>query len=76
MLWLSSPRRSAELKKANTSAAIKRLAIADKEKRQKDETEKQNNKTYATIVKNMIKETIPAPKPTINLTDKTQLKMV
>ena len=58
------------------SCPIKRRAIADKEKRLKDETEKQNNKTYSTIVKNTIKETIPAPRPTINLTDKTQLKMV
>ena len=67
---LNCPPDNNNHRKLAASCPIKRRAIADKEKRQKDKTEKQN-KTYATIVKNTIKETIPAPRPTINLTDKT-----
>ena len=59
---------------------VKRQAIHDKEQRLKDQTERQNNLTYSNIVKSTvkttIKETTPTPRPTINLTDKSHLKIV
>ena len=73
---LNCPPRQYHHRTLAASCPVKRRAIADKEKRLKDETEKQNNKTYATIVKNTIQATTPPPRPTINLTDKTQLKIV
>ena len=45
-------------------------------KNSKNDSEIQNNKTYANIVKTTIKETTPPVKPVINLTDKHHLKWV
>ena len=45
-------------------------------KNSKNDSEIQNNKTYANIVKTTIKETTPPAKPVINLTDKHHLKWV
>ena len=42
----------------------------------KSDSEIQNNKTYANIVKTTIKETTPPAKPVINLTEKHHLKWV
>ena len=54
----------------------KKKAIRDKNQRLNDEKDKATNKTYSDIVKTTIKETAPTPRPTINLTDKTNFKLV
>ena len=58
------------------SCPVKKKAILDKQARQKNETVKQNQQTYSDIVKTTLKETVPTPRPTIQLTDKTHLKLV
>ena len=58
------------------SCPYKRKAIRDKEQRLTDQKDKMTNKTYSDIVKTTIKETIPTPRPTINITDKTNFKLV
>ena len=58
------------------SCPIKRKAIREKEKKINDEKDKQTNKTYSQIVKTAIRETEPTPRPTINITDKTNFKLV
>ena len=55
---------------------VRKDAIAQKQQKLKNDSEIQNNKTYANIVKTTIKETTPPPKPVINLTDKHHLKWV
>ena len=60
----------------SNSCPKKKQAKRDKEQRQKDETVRQSNKTYSSIIKTTIQETTPPPRPIINLTDKTQLKLV
>ena len=58
------------------SCPIRRKAIKDKEKRLTDAKDRQTNKTFSDIVKTTIKETAPTPRPTINITDKTNFKLV
>ena len=58
------------------SCPAKKLAIKQKELQIQEKNEKQNSKTYSSIMKATIKETTPQARPIINLTDKTQFKLV
>jgi hypothetical protein len=58
------------------SCPYRKKTIRDKEQRQQDNHQRQETETFASIVKTTIKETAPPPRPTINLTDKTHLKIV
>ena len=58
------------------SCPTKKKAIRTKQQRLTDEKDKINNKTYSDIVKTAIKETEQPTRPTINLSDKTHLKLV
>ena len=55
---------------------MRKDAIAQKQQKLKNDSEIQNNKTYANIVKTTIKETTPPAKPITNLTGKHHLKWV
>ena len=58
------------------SCPAKKQAIKNKDLQNRERNEKQNTKTYSSIVKATIKETTPLVRPTINITDKTQFKLV
>ena len=58
------------------SCPVKKQAIRAKEERDQSKKDTANNKTYSNIVKSTLLQTKPEPRPIINISDKTQLKLV
>lgn len=58
------------------SCPYRKRVTKEKERQKEDDIQKTETQTYAKIVKTTIEQTAPAPRPTINLTDKTDLKIV
>lgn len=53
----------------------RKTAIRDKETKQKDDTDKRQNQTYAAIAKTAIQQTVTPPAPIVTITSKTHLKL-
>ena len=58
------------------SCPYRKQIIRQKEQQLQDKQTTNETQTYAKIVKTTIQQTAPTPRPTINLTDKTHLKIV
>lgn len=58
------------------SCPYRKRIIKDKEQQLKDKQTTDETQTYAKIVKTAIQQTAQPPRPTINLTDKTHMKIV